>query len=590
MARIATNLVKIAFHLPRTLHSTWDEVDMPNWTKCVVASLLVAGCATGDEDSGPRRNNKNIPVVSGGAPGAAGPAAPGGVAGACTEAVRPTSQLPRLTRVQYDNTVQDLLGVGGHPSAMLPPDSAGSVDKRAWDGYKAAAAAVAAQVIADPSARAKAIPCAPAGDGSACARQLIDGLGRRAFRRPMTPEDTARFDVLYARRAELTATGSFNDAAQLIIQAFLLSPSFLMRAEIAEAPAGQYFALSGYEIASRLSYMIWGTMPDEPLFAAAASGMLVTDKGILEHARRMLTDPRARATVRAFHETYLHMGDGTRWTNMQRDPALYPAFKPALIPLLSEETTRFVDYVVNDRRGTLSDLLTTPVAFVNAALAPLYGLNAASFGQQLTKVDLDPATRAGLLTRAGFLTAYALYNRPSPILRGAFIQKEVLCTPIGSPPPNAESTPLPTAGLATNRERTDAQTSAPACAGCHHTFINPTGFAMEAYDAIGAIQTAERDTRAPINSASNVQIGSMTMPVTGPVSLMKAIAAAPETRQCYAKKWLEFAFAQPVTPQQSCTVSTLAERLGQSGYAIVDLMADLTQLQSFRYRALEVGP
>lgn len=277
--------------------------------------------------------------------------------------------------------------------------------------------------MADPAARAKAVPCAPAGDGSACARQLIETLGRRAFRRPLTGADMARFETLFTRRAELTPTGSFNDVAQLIIQAFLVSPSFLTRAEIAEVPAGQYLALNSYEIASRLSYMIWGSMPDEPLFAAAHACTLSTPQGIMEHARRLLADPKAHGTVRAFHESYLHMGDGTRWTSMQRDPALYPAFNPALIPLLSEETTRFVDHMVFDRRGSFADLITAPVAFVNAALAPMYGLNPANFGPQLTKVDLDPASRAGLLTRAGFLTAYALYNRSSPILRGAYIQK-----------------------------------------------------------------------------------------------------------------------------------------------------------------------
>ena len=562
---------------------------MHNWTKCIVTTLLVAGCSPGGSVPERRvRQSTSVPSQPGNTPGGIvfGTSAGGGP---CVEVVRPTSQFPRLTRAQYDNTVFDLLGVGGQPSQMLPPDSAGSVDQRAWEGYKAAAAAVAGQVMADPASRAKAIPCSPAGDGSACARQLIETVGRRAFRRPLTPAEIARFEMLHARRAELTPTGSFDDVAQLIIQAFLVSPSFLTRAEVAEVPAGQYIALSGYEIASRLSYMIWGTMPDEPLFAAAQAGTLSTPQGIMEHAQRLLADPRARATVRGFHESYLHMGDGTRWTNLQRDSALYPAFNPALVPLLAEETSRFVDHVVFDRKGSFADLITTPVAFVNAALAPLYGLNPANFGPQMTKVDLDPALRAGLLTRVGFLTAYALYNRPSPILRGAFIQKDVLCAPIGSPPPEAESTPLPPVGM-TNRERTDAQTAAPLCAGCHHTLINPTGFAMEAYDAIGAIQTNEKDTRAPINSTAMVQVGASSTQVSGPVSLMKAIADAPEARHCYAKKWMQFAFAQPVNDQQACAVDTLAGRLGQAGYSVLDLVADLTQLQSFRYRALEVAP
>jgi hypothetical protein len=317
---------------------------------------------------------------------------------------------------------------------------------------------------------------------------------------------------------------------------------------------------------------------------------LATSAGIFEQAKRMLADPKARSTVVAFHERYLHMGEGTRWANIQRDPMRYQTFNAAMVPLLSAGTTRFFDHVVFDRRGTFSDLLTSRVAFVNATLAPLYGLNPAQYGADLVPVELDATTRSGFLTHAGFLTAYSLFNRPSAILRGAFIQKEVLCTEIGAPPPNAESTPLPTAGLATNRERTDAQTAAPLCAGCHHTLINPTGFALEAYDAVGSIQTKEKDTGAPINAAATVQLGSKALDVAGPVDLMKGLAAAPEARRCYAKKWLQFAYERTATQEDSCTVDSLAERLGQHDYTVLDLIADLTQIESFRYRTAEVAP
>jgi hypothetical protein len=203
-------------------------------------------------------------------------------------------------------------------------------------------------------------------------------------------------------------------------------------------------------------------------------------------------------------------------------------------------------------------------------------------------VNLDPATRSGVFTRAGFLTAYALYNRPSAILRGAFLQKEVLCTELGSPPANAESTPLPTAGLATNRERTDAQTASGECAGCHHNYINPTGFAMEAYDAIGAFQTTEKDTGAQITTVSTVPVGQTLVDVTGPVDLMKAIAASPEAKACYAKHWVEFAYERPLAEEDRCTVENMAAKLTQADYKVINLVADLTQSQSFRNRATEV--
>jgi hypothetical protein len=468
---------------------------------------------------------------------------------------------------------------------MLAPDTPGSVDQRAWDGYQAAANSLSEQIMADPAARARVIPCTPDADGSACARQMIVEFGQRAFRRPLTEAEIARFETLYASRATITATGSFDEAAQLIVRSFLLSPSFLTRAETAEAPDGEYFVLSGHEVASRLSYMLWGSMPDDALSAAAAAGALSTPEGILLEAQRMLADPKARAMVGGFHQSYAHMGEGTRWADISRDATVYPAFNEAMVPAMSAETERFFDYVTFELGGTFQDLLTLPVAFVNADIAPLYGLDATAFGPELTRVDLDPATRSGVFTRAGFLASHSSFNRTSPILRGAFLQKEVLCTAIGTPPPDAEGTALPTEGLTTNRERVDAQTSAPACATCHHNYINPTGFAMETYDAIGAYQDME--SGVAIDATADVLIGQTSVSVNGPVELMQAIANSPEAQTCYARRWVQYAYERSLTNEDSCTVENIAAKLTQGGYTIVNLIADLTQSQAFRYRALE---
>ena len=258
-----------------------------------------------------------------------------------------------------------------------------------------------------------------------------------------------------------------------------------------------------------------------------------------------------------------------------------------MTPLLSQETARFFDYVVFDKGGTFRDLMTSPVGFVNATLAPLYGLDPAKYGADLVEVDLDPATRSGIFTRLGFLTSYSLYNRPSPILRGAFLQKEVLCTTIGAPPPDAQSTPLPATGT-TNRERVTAQTSGGVCATCHTTLINPTGFALEGFDAIGVSQPMEAGM--PTNTSATVMIGPNAVPVTGAVDLMNKIADSPEAQQCYTQKLVQFAFDRALTAQDTCTVQSLAVKLTQPTYTVVQLMTDLTQTQSFRYRAKELAP
>ena len=571
---------------------------MYTWTRwTIVGAALLVGC-TGKVE-GPSTGGSG-PVTD---PGGTGPGGtgPGGVGAhtpntgllPCSPGVPQTSQLTRLTRSQYDNTVRDLLGVTVQPATMLPPssmlapDTPGSVDQRAWDGYQSAAAALATQVMGDATSKAKVIPCTPTGDGAACATQFIQQFGRRAFRRPLTTEEVARFTLLYTNRAMLTATGTFDEATQLILRSFLLSPSFLTRAEITETPEGSSFVLSGYEVASRLSYILWGSMPDETLFSAAAAGTLATSAGILAQAQRMMQDPKARAKVSDFHQSYAHMGLGTRWEDIARDPAVYPAFNAAMTPLLSQETTRFFDYIVFDKGGTFHDLMTSPVGFVNATLAPLYGLDASKYGADLVAVNLDPAVRSGIFTRLGFLTSYSLYNRPSPILRGAFLQKEVLCTTIGAPPPDAQSTPLPMTGT-TNRERVTAQTSGAVCASCHATLINPTGFALEGFDAIGAVQPTEAGQ--PTNTSATVMIGPNSVPVTGAVDLMAKIADSPEAQQCYTQKLVQFAFDRALTAQDTCTVQSLAANLTKPTYTVVSLMTDLTQTQSFRYRAKELAP
>jgi hypothetical protein len=277
------------------------------------------------------------------------------------------------------------------------------------------------------------------------------------------------------------------------------------------------------------------------------------------------------------------MGQPSRWSETTHDAAAFPKYTAALVPLFSAETKRFFDYMTFDQKATFQDLITKPVAFVNKDLAPLYGLDASKYGADLVKADLDPAQRSGVFTHAGFLASFSSFDRTSPILRGAFLQKQIMCTQMGNPPEGAATTPLPATG-ATNRERVDAQTAGDACKGCHQGVVNPTGFALEAYDAIGAWQTTERGTGAAINSAANVPIGGTPVAVTGPVDLMTKIAASPQAQSCYAQRWVQFAYERDLTPQDACTVQGLSTKMTPSGYTVLNLVSDLTQTDSFRYR------
>jgi hypothetical protein len=343
-------------------------------------------------------------------------------------------------------------------------------------------------------------------------------------------------------------------------------------------------------MASRLSYTLWGTMPDDMLFTAAQQNKLQAQADILAQAQRMLQDPKARAKVAEFHAAYALQGDATRWSEAAHDPQLFPTFKTSMVPTLSSEAAKFFDYITFDMKGTFQDLITKPVAFVDKDLAPIYGMTSTSTTLQM--VNLDATQRAGVFTHAGFLASYSSYNRTSPILRGAFLEKQVLCRQIPAPPPDAAGTALPpaSADLNTNRKQVAAQTevAGTSCAGCHAPVVNPPGFTLESYDSIGQWQTTEKATGAAIDSTADVAIGGQTVHVTGPVDLMTKIAASPEAQNCYAQRLVTFAYERELTNQDVCTVQQLAGKMTTSGYNIISLLTDLTQTQSFRYRVKEL--
>jgi len=613
---------------------------MRNWRAgAIVAATFVAGCTgtigTADTSGGSKNNGSNQGsgggqpsgsgsgsgsgktsgsgggAVSGNASGSGGGSGtsagsggatvgPGGTPSSdCAPGIAPTSQVPRLTNAQYDRTVRDLLGVSGiaasgnvSPSTLLATDQDGSLTSLAWSAHQTVADQIATQVMADPTLKKKFISCTPSttGAGATCFHDTIVAFGRKAFRRPLTDDEVTAFTKVVTNGAQLTATGSNDEIGQALLYMFLISPSFIMRAEITgSADSAGHYALSSYEVASRLSYMLWGSTPDDTLSAAADKNQLTTPAQILAQAQRMIQDPKAHDMVASFHQYYLLMGTNTRWDQANKDPKLFPAFSQAKVPDMENETLTFFDKVTFGG-GTFQDLLLSPKAYVNANLAPLYGLNASDYGTDLKEVTLDSAQRPGFLTRLAFLNAYSAYNRTSPILRGAFITKQVLAVPIGSPPPGADTTPLPsTADLDTNRKQVDQQTSASACATCHHTYINPPGFVMEAYNTAGAWQTKEATTGAPIDTVVDAAIDGQLVHLSSPAELMAKIAASPGAQKQYANKWVSYAYQREGDPNDCGTVTTLTTKISAGGYTIANLITDLTQTDSFRMRA-EVTP
>jgi len=508
----------------------------------------------------------------------------------CVPGIPGTSQVPRLKNVEYNHTVRDLLGVtvltdGNSPSSLLATDQSGPLSDLGWSSYQTVGEMIAAQVMADPTLKANFITCDAAAAG--CIESTIASFGRRAFRRPLTTEETALFMAL--NDPALTENGTPDEVAELVLYGFLVSPVFLSHTELnLTAAATGGYQLSSHEVASRLSYMLWKSTPDQELDTAADAGLLTTKDQILAQAKRMLADPKARDMVTDFHRNYLHLAVNSRWDTYVKDPARYPNFTDALRGPLAQEVERFFDETTF-ASGSFQDLMLSTQGYVNADTAPLYGMDATGLGADLTPVDLPG--RPGFLTRVGWLAAFSEAGRTSPIVRGAFILKDVIGYDPGAPPPGASQTPLPEAegDVNTIRERVDAMTASAVCANCHHQFINPLGFVMEAYDTIGAPQTVEAESGEAVDTAVELKIDGNLVPLSQPAELMALIAASPGAQRFYAQKWVEYAFDRVPNSNDACTVDSLVASIAPGGFAILDLIADLTLAESFTVRAIETG-
>lgn len=512
----------------------------------------------------------------------------------CAPGVPATSQLPRLTNAQYERTVYDLLGV--EATGLLAAEQEGVINRTVWDGYIISAEYIADQVMSDPALKSRFMKCTPAGDGTECLRQTIVEFGKRAYRRPLTDEEIASFDErIIARRAEITPTDAPDEVAKRILTTFLQSPGFLTRSELGEDTDGLgNFILTDYEVASRLSYLIWGSMPDDALFAAADAGQLRTKQQVLVQAERMVAEEKARFVAREFHDKYVHLTDSQhadRWYATTKDTGLFPKFVPEITSDMIVETQMFFDDVFMSG-GTFQDLFLTKTGFVTARTAPIYGVEG-DFSGTPTKTELGDSRR-GFLTRIGFLAAFSNQERTNPILRGSFITKEVLGVNPGSPNAEAANTPLPTdPDLDTLRKRVDAMTAAPGCKECHQPFINPPGFVLEGYDAAGEERALDK-TIVPAGVALDTQtqikvaFDADPVPVSNALELMALIAEAPTAQRHYASKWVAYAFDRVPKGPDLCTVDVLSAKIASGNYSIRNLITDLTQQDYFVTRAVEV--
>ena len=561
-------------------------------TKFMCAAPLLLGCysgasGAGDPGDGGSEGSATAADTEGGTDSDAEP--PGTHA---DELPAPSHRVARLTHAQWENTVRDLLyldapllladefrpdaGVSGY---LFDNDGRSlSVDEALWANYESAAAQVGELATSDA-----AILDAIAGDRDPEA--FVRAFGRRAFRRPLGDDEVARYVGLFDRAPELyDAPASFETGARLVIETILQSPHFLYRIERSTDVVGEVIALDDDEVASRLSYFLWSSMPDDALFGAADDGLLRDYEEVETQARRMLADPRARPVVAYFHDALL---DAEKIENASPNTNVYDV-PETLGALAVEEQRRFLDDVVFDKRGSWRDVLTSPETFVNADLAAIYGVEG-SFGAQFERVELDAMQRRGVLTHVGFLTANATSVQPDPIHRGVFIAKRLACATL--PPPPDDVPPLPEIDPSqTNREAIETLTEQPGsnCAGCHATVINPFGFPFESFDAVGGFRT--EDNGKPVNTASTVTLGDDAVPVDDAVALVLALAESPAVHRCYASHWVQYAFGRLLADEDSTLLERLGDASADDDISVEDLLVGIVTSQPFLSRAREELP
>lgn len=486
-------------------------------------------------------------------------------------------RLVRMTHPQWEQATRDVLKLdaptGLSESFYDDPLGSGNFDNDAqvlevstqlWDHYREAAEALATQTVASPERLERLLSMDAPTSGKPQARALIEQVGARAWRRPLTTQEIETLLALYDRAPEMFNDGDMHKRGlELVLRSILQSPHFIYRVELAHSADGQPVALSGYERAAKLAMALWSSVPDDALLAAAASGELDTDEGVAKQAARMLEDDRARRALLYF---YQQLYKTPSFDKLEKNAERFPNFSASAARAMRQEMERFIEDTIFERSGGLKALLTSRRTFINAELAALYGVSG-DFGQELTPAELPAAERAGLLTRLGFLAYNGTAYEQNTIHRGVFINHHVLCAPL---PPAPTSFELPDVITGqTNRQRIESATS--ACGGaCHNIFINPAGYAFERYDGIGVYQVKEGEQA--VDSAASFKLNGELTPYQDAVEFSELMSQSIEAHECYSRHLVEFLYGKVPTPNEEPLVKRLGWRSLNEDLSIKELV------------------
>jgi hypothetical protein len=503
----------------------------------------------------------------------------------------------RLNNLEYDNTIRDLLGVEAHADATFIPSERAEFDNNAaaftirderYEEYFRAAQSIAQQVFADPALRARVVACAPAGaQDTDCAARSVRAFGLRAWRRPLTDDEVARLLALHA--GEVAAGKDFAGAMQTVLTAMLSTVSFLYRIELDPDPASTApHALGPYDLASRLSYWLWSTTPDDRLLGLAASGELAKPDVLLAQFARLLDDPRSEAFVESFAGQWL----GERWlVGHAIEPTAFPEWdEPLHVAMEKEMLLYFSEFLRTDR--PFDELLDADVNFVNARLARHYGMDATGLGDAFVRVENTKDQRRGFLGLAGFLTATSYSYRADPRNRARWVRGELLCDPeiltaqdeqlhlktqLDS---NGSTAPQPS----TLYEQVQAIGSMLACRDCHSTF-DPIAIGLEGFDGIGRF-TAKDASGRPILTDGTLADGRT---FKDELDLAQLLAPDPRFLTCATKNALTYALGRSPTKADEPYLADLLDTWKANRLSFRSLLEQIVVNDTFRLRRGE-GP
>jgi hypothetical protein len=549
--------------------ATWRKAWLP---------LLVAlvGCTAEPSRSG----SGGMP--SAGSAGSAGIGTGGSSAMPGPEPAGDVGSIPihQLSAREYNNTVRDLLGTKLTPGSAFQSFEAAGFDTLAAAGvmnsrkvadYFSAAGALATELFADAARRASIVTCQPAAaDDTACAKSIIETFGLRAWRRPLEASEAA--DLVTRYQAALSLGLDHQGAVQQVVRILLASPQFIYRIEF-DPDATTVHALSGYELASRLSYLLWSSMPDAALLAAAPGGALQSPERLAQEVERLLADPRSQELVDNFAAQWL---GSRRLTDHAVDTGVYPAWSPALGAAMQREMAAYFDDFLHGQQ-TYDHFLTSNVNFVDSSLASLYGLPDPGRAG-LTRVQNTTGQRVGFLGLAGFLTHTSRLDRTAPSIRGKWVVNSLKCLELELPP-NLTPPPLGEPGAGeTERQVLEAHRANPSCAGCHNV-LDPVGLGLEHFDGIGRYRE-KYENGLPVDSVGKLTDGSS---FEGLLQLADALSKDPSFVACAARKLFVYGLGRK-TDGSEAYIDQIVTRWQAQGLSLRNLLKALVASDTFRSR------